>query len=61
MADTVDLSEVWTAATDELADEIVSAQQRAYLRLTRLRAGPGCYGLQIDGPSFSEVLVVEFG
>ena len=38
MADTVDLSGVWTAATDELADEIVSAQQRAYLRLTRLRA-----------------------
>ncbi|HEX8905285.1 MAG TPA: DnaA/Hda family protein, partial [Longimicrobiaceae bacterium] len=38
MADTVDLSAVWTAATDELADEIVSAQQRAYLRLTRLRA-----------------------
>src|SRR5918998_5328914 len=37
-ADTVDLSGVWTAATDELADEIVSAQQRAYLRLTRLRA-----------------------
>ena len=38
MADSVDLSGVWTAATDELADEIVSAQQRAYLRLTRLRA-----------------------
>ncbi|HEV8173235.1 MAG TPA: DnaA/Hda family protein, partial [Actinoplanes sp.] len=38
MAETVDLSGVWTAATDELADEIVSAQQRAYLRLTRLRA-----------------------
>jgi chromosomal replication initiator protein len=38
VADTVDLSGVWTAATDELADEIVSAQQRAYLRLTRLRA-----------------------
>ena len=38
MADKVDLSGVWTAATDELADEIVSAQQRAYLRLTRLRA-----------------------
>ena len=38
MADTVDLSGVWTAATDELADEIVSGQQRAYLRLTRLRA-----------------------
>ncbi|MFG1886450.1 chromosomal replication initiator protein DnaA [Micromonospora sp. NPDC049051] len=29
---------MWTAATDELADEIISAQQRAYLRLTRLRA-----------------------
>jgi hypothetical protein len=29
-------------------------------RATRLRAGAGCYGLQIDGPSFSEVLVVEF-
>ncbi|MEU8607236.1 chromosomal replication initiator protein DnaA [Actinoplanes sp. NPDC048791] len=38
MADTVDLGGVWTAATDELADEIASAQQRAYLRLTRLRA-----------------------
>jgi chromosomal replication initiator protein len=32
-----DLSSVWTAATDELSDEI-SPQQRAYLRLTRLRA-----------------------
>ena len=29
-------------------------------RLTRLRAGPGCYGLQIDGLRFSEVLVVQF-
>jgi chromosomal replication initiator protein len=38
VAETVDLGGVWTAATDELADEIVSAQQRAYLRLTRLRA-----------------------
>jgi chromosomal replication initiator protein len=38
VADTVDLSGVWAEATDELADEIVSAQQRAYLRLTRLRA-----------------------
>ncbi|WP_306215329.1 chromosomal replication initiator protein DnaA [Actinoplanes sp. RD1] len=38
MADTVDLGEVWAAATDELVDEIASAQQRAYLRLTRLRA-----------------------
>jgi hypothetical protein len=26
---------------------------------TRLRAGAGCYGLQIDGPRFSQVLVVE--
>ncbi|MEU0154344.1 chromosomal replication initiator protein DnaA [Micromonospora fulviviridis] len=33
-----DLAAVWTATTDELADEIISAQQRAYLRLTRLRA-----------------------
>ena len=24
-------------------------------------AGQGCYGLQIDGAGFSEVLVVEFG
>jgi hypothetical protein len=29
-------------------------------RPTRLRVGAGCYGLQIDGPDFSEVLVVEF-
>jgi chromosomal replication initiator protein len=34
----VDLSTVWAAATDELADEIDSPQQRAYLRMTRLRA-----------------------
>jgi len=27
---------------------------------TALRAGVGCYGLQIDGPRFSKVLVVEF-
>ncbi|MFV2094619.1 MULTISPECIES: chromosomal replication initiator protein DnaA [unclassified Micromonospora] len=38
MAETIDLGAVWLATTDELADEIVSAQQRAYLRLTRLRA-----------------------
>ncbi|MFY1635349.1 chromosomal replication initiator protein DnaA [Solwaraspora sp. WMMB335] len=38
MAETIDLGAVWMATTDELADEIVSAQQRAYLRLTRLRA-----------------------
>jgi chromosomal replication initiator protein len=38
VAETIDLAGVWMAATEELADEIVSAQQRAYLRLTRLRA-----------------------
>ncbi|MFE9689821.1 chromosomal replication initiator protein DnaA [Micromonospora sp. NPDC005806] len=38
MTGAIDLAAVWTAATDELADEIISAQQRAYLRLTRLRA-----------------------
>ena len=27
---------------------------------TRLRAGAGCYGLQIDGVRFSEIVVVEF-
>jgi chromosomal replication initiator protein len=36
--DGLDLATVWTAATEELTDGIVSAQQRAYLRLTRLRA-----------------------
>jgi len=30
-------------------------------RATRLKVGAGCYGLQIDGPRFSQVLVVEFG
>ncbi|NJC64467.1 chromosomal replication initiator protein DnaA [Planosporangium flavigriseum] len=38
MSNTGDLSTVWASATEELADEIVSPQQRAYLRLTRLRA-----------------------
>ncbi|HET8683643.1 MAG TPA: chromosomal replication initiator protein DnaA, partial [Micromonosporaceae bacterium] len=33
-----DLGALWSSATGELADEIVSPQQRAYLRLTRLRA-----------------------
>ncbi|BCJ71755.1 chromosomal replication initiator protein DnaA [Catellatospora sp. IY07-71] len=33
-----DLNAVWLAATDELADEIVSAQHRAYLRLTQALA-----------------------
>lgn len=33
-----DLAAVWRDATEEIADEIVSAQQRAYLRRTRLRA-----------------------
>jgi len=40
-----DLAAVWSAATDELADEIISPQQRAYLRLTRLRA-------IVDHPAF---------
>ncbi|MBM2616877.1 chromosomal replication initiator protein DnaA [Actinoplanes sp. LDG1-06] len=38
MADQVDLSGVWKATLDELADEISSRQQRAYLQLTQLRA-----------------------
>jgi chromosomal replication initiator protein len=38
VTDAGDLGTVWAAATEELADEIVSPQQRAYLRLTRLRA-----------------------
>ena len=38
MTDAVDLAAVWLAATEELTGEIGSAQQRAYLRLTRLRA-----------------------
>ncbi|MGX6605470.1 chromosomal replication initiator protein DnaA [Micromonosporaceae bacterium Da 78-11] len=38
MADQVDLSGVWKATLDELADEISSRQQRAYLQLTHLRA-----------------------
>ncbi|WP_432833515.1 chromosomal replication initiator protein DnaA [Dactylosporangium sp. CA-092794] len=33
-----DLAAIWHAATDQLADGIESAQQRAYLRMTRLRA-----------------------
>jgi len=37
------------------------AAQGRWWRPTRLRADPGCYGLQIDGPSFSQVLVVELG
>jgi chromosomal replication initiator protein len=38
MTERDDLAAVWLAATDEIADGMVSAQQRAYLRLTRLRA-----------------------
>jgi chromosomal replication initiator protein len=38
VTDAGDLGKVWASATEELADEIVSPQQRAYLRLTRLRA-----------------------
>ena len=35
-------------------------QEGRWWRPTRLRAGAGCYGLQIDGPRFTQVLVVEF-
>jgi chromosomal replication initiator protein len=38
VADQVDLGGVWKATLDELADEISSRQQRAYLQLTQLRA-----------------------
>ncbi len=38
MTDMIDLSAVWTAATEEVAEGIASPQQRAHLRLTRLRA-----------------------
>ena len=33
-----DLDAVWLNAVNDLADQIMSAQQRAYLQLTRLRA-----------------------
>src|SRR5436853_3963148 len=36
--DGLDLGAVWTATIEDLSDGIDSAQQRAYLRLTRLRA-----------------------
>jgi chromosomal replication initiator protein len=38
VTETIDLAAAWSAATDELNDEIVSQQRRAYLRLTQLRA-----------------------
>ena len=38
MTDMVDLPAIWISATDEVAEGITSAQQRAYLRLTRLFA-----------------------
>src|SRR3954469_22496789 len=38
VASDIDLPAVWLAVTEEIADGIISAQQRAYLRLTRLRA-----------------------
>jgi hypothetical protein len=37
-----------------------AGRQGRWWRPTRLQAGAGCYGLQIDGPGFSQVLVVEF-
>ena len=38
VSDGLDLGAVWTATIEDLSDGIDSAQQRAYLRLTRLRA-----------------------
>jgi chromosomal replication initiator protein len=38
MTDMIDLGAVWIATTDEVAEGITSPQQRAHLRLTRLRA-----------------------
>ena len=46
---------------DPAAAHPAGQQGGRWWRATRLRAAAGCYGLQIDGPSFSEVLVVEFG
>ena len=51
-------------APDHLLDPAIAYQageQGSWWRPTRLQAGRGCYGLQIDGVGFSEVLVVEFG
>jgi chromosomal replication initiator protein len=36
MTDMIDLGAVWNSTTDEVAEGFASAQQRAYLRLTRL-------------------------
>jgi hypothetical protein len=41
------------------ADAHPADGQGLWWRPTRLRAGAGCYGLQIDGPRFTQVLVVE--
>ena len=38
MTETIDLAAVWSAATLELDESISSQQQRAYLRMTQLRA-----------------------
>jgi hypothetical protein len=38
----------------------VAGPEGSWWRSTPIRAGAGCYGLQIDGPGFSQVLVVEF-
>ena len=43
------------------ANAYQAGEQGSWWRPTRLQAGRGCYGLQIDGVGFSEVLVVEFG
>jgi hypothetical protein len=42
------------------ATAYVDPPEGRWWRPTRLRAGAGCFGFQIDGPGFSRVLVVEF-
>ena len=42
------------------AEAYPAGAQGRWWRPTTLRVGAGCYGLQIDGPGFREVLVIEF-
>jgi hypothetical protein len=45
---------------DPAAANPAGSQGGVWWRSTPMRAGAGCYGLQIDGPRSSQVLVVEF-
>jgi hypothetical protein len=38
-----------------------AGRQGHWWHTSRLHAGSGCFGLQIDGPGFSQVLVLELG